>query len=397
MPSAKRRAQAQVPLDELGEPAATERAQRGVDREAARATRELRYPVHLVANGAAVVLDQIGRADRHSRTMCFRIGAEDERRVVGDVQPLVGVRDPGIRPLDAVDEMTKTRARTRPETESTVDVQPRTVRSNRIGDLVEGIECSGVHLARLRADDRRPVSFRQRRTQSLGVQPSLPVGGHDLGQAEAEQAERTVDRDVALRADEHANARCSGETVPPDIPAHALEHAEARGSKRRDASHLGAGDETERGVLRQPEQIAHPLAHHLFDDGRRRAAHVEARVLIPGGGQPVRGERRGQATADDEAEVPPARYRHDSLIRGRDQALHDVFRSGRLVRQRPAERLTELVDRCLREDWPVVERLEEVRGKLCGSSKKRADVAHELDSTRRITPCADRRASSSSS
>jgi hypothetical protein len=41
-------------------------------------------------------------------------------------------------------------------------VEPGTVLGCRVRDLVERIECAGIHVARLRAHDRRHVSFAQR-------------------------------------------------------------------------------------------------------------------------------------------------------------------------------------------------------------------------------------------
>ena len=69
--------------------------------------------------------------------MRFRIGAEDECRVVGNVQPLVRVRDPGVRPLDAAQERPELRAGGGPEPERTVDVQPGAVLRRQVGDLAE--------------------------------------------------------------------------------------------------------------------------------------------------------------------------------------------------------------------------------------------------------------------
>ena len=61
-PAAKRRGRVAAALDELHDAAAAERAQRGVDGEPARAARELRHPVDLVAYPSrALVLDQVRR------------------------------------------------------------------------------------------------------------------------------------------------------------------------------------------------------------------------------------------------------------------------------------------------------------------------------------------------
>jgi hypothetical protein len=67
--------------------------------------------------------------------------------------------------------------------------------------------------------------------------------------------------------------------------------------------HLATGDEGERGGRGDAEELLEPLARDLLDDGRRRASRDEPGVLVPGGSEPVRGERGRDSAADDEAEV----------------------------------------------------------------------------------------------
>ena len=77
--------------------------------------------------------------------------------VVGHVEPLVRVGRPGVGVLDAGDEVGATGRRGCPEPERAVDVHPRTGllgQRDRPGEEVAG---AGVHVARLEADDGRPV------------------------------------------------------------------------------------------------------------------------------------------------------------------------------------------------------------------------------------------------
>ena len=141
--------------------------------------------------------------------MRFGIRAENERGVVRDVQPLVRVRDPGIGALGAAHEVTELRTCRGPQPKRTVDVEPGPVVGARVGDLVEVVEGARVHLARLRADDGRPVARGQRITKDRNVQPALRVGADRLGLAEPEEPQSPVDRDVALLAGEHANGRAA--------------------------------------------------------------------------------------------------------------------------------------------------------------------------------------------
>jgi hypothetical protein len=73
----------------------------------------------------------------------------------------VGVGDPRIGSLGAANEVPQPRACCGPEAEGPIDVQPGTVLGCCVSNLVERIEGAGVHVARLRTHDRRPVSFTQ--------------------------------------------------------------------------------------------------------------------------------------------------------------------------------------------------------------------------------------------
>jgi hypothetical protein len=151
--------------------------------------------------------------------MRFRVGAEHKRRVVGNVQPLVRVRDPGVCSLHAVNEVPETQARGCPQAESAVDMEPGAVLCRCVRDLVERIERAGVHLSRLRTDDRRIVAFTQRVAQGRQVHPPLVIRVDNLGRAQAEQADGAIDRHMSLRADDDANARPARETVAGNVPA----------------------------------------------------------------------------------------------------------------------------------------------------------------------------------
>ena len=135
-------------------------------------------------------------------------------------------------------------------------------------------------------------------------------------------------------------------------------------------------------MLGEAQQLAHPLAHDLLDDGRRRAADVEPGILIPRRREPVRREGGGQPAADDEAEVPPARHRDETGVGGGDELLHDLRRLERRILERHAQDSAQFVDGCAREDGPMLERVQEVRGELRRAPEQCARVVHESDSTR---------------
>jgi hypothetical protein len=61
------------------------------------------------------------------------------------------------------------------------------------------------------------------------------------------------------------------------------------------------------------EHTIEPAACHFLGDRGRRRGEGEAGVLIPGGGEPVRGEGHGDRAADHEAEAAPAHLRQAGL------------------------------------------------------------------------------------
>ena len=121
----------------------------------------------------------------------------------------------------------------------------RTSRS--VGDLAERVERAAVHVARLRADDRRALAVRQRLRQRLRpASGPRRRPGSARGAPRPEVAQRQVDRRVRLLAGEHAHPRRALQAVALDVPAGALQHRVPRRRKAGEVRHLGAGGEAER-------------------------------------------------------------------------------------------------------------------------------------------------------
>ena len=224
--------------------------------------------------------------------MCLRVRAERDPRVVGHVEPLVPVRRPRVRSFRAGDKVTEPRRRSCPQTEGTVDVEP-------------GARCPRPSSQSHRADRRnrcsrpRPVRRRwsdpprlraPRRSSATSIRPSpSAVSGRICAGADAEVAKRPVDGDVAFLADENVDpgarpaVRRGGDSSPPE-----LEHVLARSRERGHVRHLAAGDEAGGHPVRQAEQLAQPFECDLLDDAGARCRPDQARVLVPGRGEPVR-------------------------------------------------------------------------------------------------------------
>ena len=127
----------------------------------------------------------------------------------------------------------------------------------------------------------------------------------------------------------------------------------------------------------QPQQLTEPVDADLLDDRCRGAGDVQARVLVPRGREPVGGERCGDAAADHEAEVAPARDGDGAGVGLGRELVDDGRGVRRLLGQRAAERRPQLLGRGSREDRPLVERVEEV-GRMIGGRAKQLPVSDLL-------------------
>ena len=101
--------------------------------------------------------------------------------------------------------------------------------------------------------------------------------------------------------------------------------------------HLTARDEPERDALREPEELAHPLARHLLDDAGRRRGREQSCILVPRGGEPVGGQGGREAAADDEAEPATARHPRNAGLSGAGELRDHVPRLRRPIRKRATE------------------------------------------------------------
>lgn len=106
----------------------------------------------------------------------------------------------------------------------------------------------------------------------------------------------------------------------------------------RGVGHLPAGDEGERRVGGQPQQVDDPASGDLLDHRRRRAGCEESRVLIPRRHQPVSSECRRQRATDHEAEESAGAHRHQAtILDGIGHAIDDVCSVGGVLGSRPTE------------------------------------------------------------
>ena len=146
-----------------------------------------------------------------------------------------------------------------------------------IRDRVEVLEGSGVDLARLRADDRRPLTRLDSGAQRIGERATLAVhrDARHLALPDPEHPKGPVDGDVTLLAGNDPQARSALEAGLGEVPAVALEHRTTGGGEGRQMGRLASGHEGERGVGRQSQNVLQPGPRDLLDRRRRRCRERE--------------------------------------------------------------------------------------------------------------------------
>ena len=144
--------------------------QRGPYLDAARAPRGFGRVVRWFAI-ACDTLCKIRGAGRHRRAEIGRCADKDDAAVIGDVEPFMPVRRPGIRLGQAFGQSREVGMCERPEAESPIDMYPASGLPGPTAGLGRRIEVAAVHVARLNADDRAIIECRK----AVDPQPTLVV------------------------------------------------------------------------------------------------------------------------------------------------------------------------------------------------------------------------------
>ena len=288
------------------------------------------------------------------------VAHEGQATVVGDVEPLVGVRGPGVRALEAAGQMPPGGRGQRPEAEGAVDVDPGTGGLQPRTDLVGRVEGTGVHVACLDTDDGGAFDPGQLPRDH----PPLTVHGDpvDPVATQAEHAECLQHAHMDLVADDDADRRRPEEPLRFDVPALRLKERVTRRGETGEVGGCRAAHEPDIRLSGQAEHGSQPASTDLLQrhpDGR---GGLEAGVLVPRRGQDVGAHRGRQRPADDEPEEPAAgrgdRGRRADVVqfgedgRGSDGVMLQrhvkplqVCRRGRRRRDAPRSHLFEIADR----------------------------------------------------
>jgi hypothetical protein len=214
-----------------------------------------------------------------------------------------------------------------------------------------------VDVARLQAHDRRAGAGREHLGQGVEPDPSLVVDRYRDRRTQPQVPQREVHGVVALGPDEYPHPGRPGQPIRVQVPAPVREYLLPGGGEAGEVGHRRAGHEAHVGAGRQPQQVQQPAAGHLLDGGHRRGRVPHRAVLIPRGGQPVRGQRRRQAAADHPAVEAARRHAHQARFDGPGEQVDHGGRVIRPVGQR-AERHRQLVGAGPGQDRPVGQRVQ---------------------------------------
>ncbi len=311
-------------------PLAPERADRGVEGEAARAARRVEDVLPVLALGVAA--HQVGRGGRHGRAVRFAVAHRHEAAVVAGVEPLVGVGRPRVRPRHAGDEVLEAGRHGSPQAEGTVDVEPGVAMGrHRVGDGVGRIEGAGVHVAGLDHDEGRTARGGERLGQRVGAHAALLVDRDPCHTTSAQPQVLQCGQDGGMRlfANQHVELRRAVQAALLDLPSLASQQRVARLQPARSA--LPSPAPVGRPKLAsawEAQQVEHPAPGHLLRRGGRGGEGMQCCVLAPRGGQDVRRQSSGQRAADHEPEVTRPRRRHEAGLDGSRQLLEDGNRIG---------------------------------------------------------------------
>ena len=133
------------------------------------------------------------------------VAHDRDAAVVGGVECLVRVGRPRVGLVHTLDEVAQSGRGGRPQAERAVDVHPGPVVVGEPDRLGERVERARVQVAGLQADHRRTAgrAVAERPAQRIGPHPSLIVDLDPFRSAEAEVAQRQMNRGVAVVADDH--------------------------------------------------------------------------------------------------------------------------------------------------------------------------------------------------
>jgi hypothetical protein len=235
-------------VDEGSQAVTDQAAQGGPDGETAGPPGELGNPTRWITRPA----DQVVRLDTEDGYQRRRVPHQRDPTVVGHVHGLVRVGGPGVGCVHALGQVAQPRAGGGPEAKRAVHVHPYVVAARDFDRVGEGIEGTAVHLAGLKADDRRPGPGFKDGGEPRRLEPALAVGGYFAHGAltESQETGRPVDGVVPVPAHRDPDSGRLEKSLLIDVPTVPNQNRLTGSRKRRVVGHHSAGDQSDRRTER---------------------------------------------------------------------------------------------------------------------------------------------------
>ena len=196
------------------------------------------------------------------------------------------IRCPGIGVGVARHQVRFAGGRRCPQPKSAIDMHPGIRCFRYRDDLERGVECPGIHIPGLQADDGGTGEVRKH----VSTHAALLVhwDAHHPVTTKACQPQGLEQRGMGLLANDHRHWWSAKHAIGFHIPSCLLQDRMARCGQAGEIRHRRSSDEASSCFGRQTEHIAQPTESNLLQLRRKRCNLCQSSILIPGAGQPVR-------------------------------------------------------------------------------------------------------------
>jgi hypothetical protein len=174
-----------------------------------------------------------------------------------------------------------------------------------VGHRVDRVEVAVVDAAGRRPHDRRLPAQGLQQAVELGKVDAARRVRHEavhVVRAEPGHRHRFLGARMEVAAREHRHGGDPREAGALDVEPVLLACPVARGGRSGEVGHRRAGREHAAPAGGQLEEIEEPRERDLLEPRPERGGHPDAVVLVEHRGEPIGGEGRRRAAADDEVE-----------------------------------------------------------------------------------------------
>jgi hypothetical protein len=150
-----------------------------------------------------------------------------------------------------------------PKAKRSIHVHPCIHLDCSIAYRCNGVERTGIYVAGLDTDDRRPL----KEGNLLRIHPSLRIGFHnvDATSPQANESQCFEHGRVYFFSDNDIDWWCSEEAIHLNIPTLLQQECSSSGCQSREICHLCSSDEGASAIGWQTEERKQPPKYHIFE------------------------------------------------------------------------------------------------------------------------------------